>query len=72
MRLNQNREYLRAQNIVIGDKFDFHKETFCKELTAFLSNYFQFDGLTVEVQEGAQHNMLLCVSVENVKKSRIV
>ena len=72
MKFNQNKEYLRAQNIVLGDKFDFHKETFCKELTAFLSNYFHFDGLTVEVQEGAQNNMLLYVSVENVKKARTV
>ena len=70
MKLNKSQEYLRAQNVVIGDKFDFHKDTFSKELATFLSNYFHFDGLTVEVQEGARHNMLLYVSVENVKKTR--
>ena len=70
--MKQNREYLRAKDMVLLDKFEFQKETFCKELTAFLSDYFRFDGLTVDIQEGERHNMLLYVSVENVKKTRAV
>lgn len=70
--MKHNKDYLRAQNMVIADKFDFQRDTFCKELTAFLSNYFNFDGLTVDIHEGKEHNMLLCVSVENVKKNRVV
>lgn len=70
--MKQNTEFLRAKNMVIADKFDFQKETFCKELTAFLSDYFRFDGLTVDILEGERHNMLLYVSVENVKKTRTV
>ena len=72
MKYRQNQEFLRAKNMVIADKFDFQKDTFCKELTAFLSDYFRFDGLTVEIQEGERHNMLLYVSVENVKKTRAI
>ena len=70
--MKQNREFLRAKNMVMQDKFHFPKDMFCKELTAFLSTYFCFDGLTVDIHEGERHNMLLCVSVENVKTSRSV
>ena len=70
--MKQNKEYLRLKNMVIADKFDFQKDTFCKELTTFLSNYFRFDGLTVDIHEGQGRNMLLYISVENVKKSRSV
>ena len=68
--MKQNQEYLRAKNMVIFDKFDFQRDTFSKDLAKFLSNYFNFDGLTVDIQEGTQHNMLLYISVENVKSSR--
>lgn len=70
--MKQNKEYLRAKNMVLLDKFDFQKDTFAKELRAFLCNYFQFDGLTVDIEEGTRHNMLLYISVENVKKSRVI
>lgn len=70
--MKQNEEYMRARNMVIADKFNFQKDTFCKELTAFLSSYFTFDTLTVDVQEGERNNMLLYVSVESVKKTRTI
>ncbi len=62
--------FVRAKNMVMQDKFDFAQEQFCKELTNFLSNYFVFDGLTLDAVQGKSNNLVLCVNVKNVKKSR--
>lgn len=68
----EQQNFLRAKNMVLQDKFDFSQETFCKELTAFLNNYFVFDSLIVDAVQGKSNNLVLCVNVKNVKKSRTV
>ncbi len=67
--MKQSQNFQRAQNLVMQDKFDFRKDVFCKELSAFLKNYFTFDSLTVDVVEGKRTDMIICVNVENIKKS---
>lgn len=64
--------YLRAQNLVLQDNFEFDQEAFCKELHNFLSNHLVFDGLTVEVVEGNRCNLIVCISVCDVKKSHVI
>ncbi len=68
----QNKEYLRAQSMVLQDKFDFRDDAFCKDLNGFLSNYFTFDAVRVDVVEGKKTNLIVCINVDNVKKSRTV
>lgn len=68
----KKKDYLRAQDLVLRDNFDFNKDYFCKELNAFLSNRLVFDSLTVEVVEGAERNVIICVNVFDVKKSRVL
>ncbi len=67
--MKQSRNFQRAQNLVMQDKFDFRKDAFCKELSEFLQNYFTFDSLTVDVVEGKRADMIVCINVENVKKT---
>ncbi len=69
--MKQSQNYLRAQNLVMQDKFDFRKDVFCKELSAFLQNYFMFDSLSVDVVEGRRTDVIICINVENVKKSYV-
>lgn len=64
--------YLRAQNLVLQDNFEFDQEAFCKELNCFLGNRLDFDSLTVEVVEGTERNVIICVNVCGVKKSRVL
>ncbi len=72
MRSEKKKDYLRAQDLVIRDNFDFNKDVFCKELNAFLSSRLVFDSLTVEVVQGTERNMIICVNVFDVKKSRVL
>ncbi len=67
--MKQSRNFQRAQNLVLQDKFDFGKDVFCKELSAFLQNYFTFDSLSVDVVEGKRTDMIVNINVENIKKS---
>lgn len=68
----QSNDFLRAKNMVVQDKFDFHQEQFSKDLRNFLSNYFQFDSINVEVCEGQKSKMVICVNISNVKKTHVV
>lgn len=68
----QSNNFIRAKNMVVQDKFDFHQEQFSKELNNFLSNYFQFDSLSVDVTEGQKSKMVICINISNVKKTHIV
>lgn len=68
----QNQNFVRAQNLVMRDKFEMNQDQFAKDLNNFLSDYFLYDSLTVEVVEGASNDMVICVNVRNVKNSRVV
>lgn len=68
--MKQKNNYIRAKNLVLQDKFPMDQQLFCKELTNFLSNRFQFDGLTVEIVGSEKCNVIICVNVSNVKNSR--
>lgn len=68
----QNQNFVRAQNLVMRDKFEMNQDQFAKDLNNFLSDYFLYDSLTVEVVEGTSNDMVICVNVRNVKNSRVV
>ncbi len=72
MRNSKNKNYLRAQNLLLHDNFSFDQDVFCKELNTFLSNRLVFDSLTVEVVEGTERNVIICINVSDVKKSRVI
>ena len=46
---NQSINFQRAQNMLLQDKFNFHRQQFAKDLANFLSDYFTFDGLALDV-----------------------
>lgn len=57
----------RAQKVVMCDKYGLPDKEFFDKLGALLAQYFDYDGLTVEMQQGTRDNMLLCVSVKHVR-----
>lgn len=69
---NQSINFQRAQNMLLQDKFNFHRQQFAKDLANFLSDYFTYDGLALDVVEGKTCDLVICVNVSNVKKTRVV
>ncbi len=67
--MKNNRLYSRAQNVVMYDKFGLPDKEFYDKLGTLVSQYFDYDGLTVEFQQGTRSNMLLCISVRHVRKA---
>lgn len=61
--------YCRARSMVLGNKFAVAQTDFFYRLAKLVGEYFVYDGLVVETEQGANGNMLLTVSV---KKARLV
>ena len=67
----ENREsnvYLRAKNMVEQDKLGLNREDFCKNLKNFLSNYLSFSSLMLDILENRSCQVVICVTVDGVKK----
>lgn len=69
MKNQQSQVYMRAKNMVDQDKLDINREDFFKSLKNFLSNYLTFSTLTVDVVENSSRKVVLCVTVDGVKKN---
>lgn len=69
MKNQQSQVYMRAKNMVDQDKLDVNREDFFKSLKNFLSNYLTFSTLTVDVVESDSRKLVLCVTVDGVKKN---
>lgn len=69
MKRQQSEMYLRAKNMVDNDKLDINREVFAKNLKNFLSDYMTFTSLTVDVVENKSRKLVLCVTVDGVKKN---
>lgn len=69
MKNQQSQVYMRAKNMVDQDKLDINREDFFKSLKNFLSNYLTFSTLTVDVVENSSCKVVLCVTVDGVKKN---
>jgi len=69
MKNQQSEVYMRARNMVEQDKLDINREDFFKSLKNFLSNYLTFSTLTVDVVENSSRKLVLCVTVDGVKKN---
>ena len=68
MKIQQSDVYLRAKNMVEQDKLDLNREDFSKNLKNFLSEYLSFSTLTVDVVENRSRKLVICVTVDGVKK----
>ena len=65
--MKQSQLYLRAQSMVLQDKFNYKKTEFFSELSKLVARYMEYDGLTVEVDTGTHANMVITISVKKVK-----
>ena len=65
--MKQSQLYERAQSMVLLDKFNYRQKEFFAELSNLVARYMEYDGLTVEVERGANANMLITISVKKVK-----
>ena len=68
MKQGFSQAYLRAKNMVEQDKLDINREDFSKNLKNFLSEYMSFTSLTVDLVENSSRQLVLCVTVDGVKK----
>ena len=68
MNSNHSEVYLRAKNMVDQDKLDINREDFSKNLKNFLADYMSFSALTVDLVENSSRKLVLCVTVDGVKK----
>ncbi|MCM1289380.1 MAG: hypothetical protein NC132_01830 [Corallococcus sp.] len=69
MKNQQSQVYLRAKNMVDQDKLDINREDFAKNLKNFLTDYMSFSALTVDIVENKSRKLVLCVTVDGVKKN---
>ena len=65
--MKQSQLYERAQSMVLQDKFNYRQTEFFAELSKLVARYMQSDGMTVCVEQGANANMLITISVKKVK-----
>ncbi len=65
--MKQSRQYERAEAMVYADKFNLRAPEFAAELERLVSNYMDYDGLTVELTRGTNANLIVTVSVKKVK-----
>ena len=68
MKSSQSEVYLRAKNMVEQDKLDINRDDFCKNLKNFLSEYLSFSSLTLDILENKSRQVVICVTVNGVKK----
>ena len=68
MKMQQSEVYERAKNMVEQDKLDVNRDDFCKNLKNFLSDYLSFTSLTVDLLENKSRQVVICVTVDGVKK----
>ena len=64
----QSKVYQRAQKMVEQDKLDINQEEYCKSLKNFLSNYLSFSSLRLDLIENKSRQVVICVTVDDVKK----
>ena len=69
MKYQQSDAFLRAKNMVDSDKLNLDREVFAKNLKNFLSDYLTFTSLTVDIVESKSRKLVLCVTVDGVKKN---
>ena len=65
--MKQSRQYPRAEAMVLYDKFNYRQTEFFADLSKLVARYMECDGMTVEVERGANCNMILTISVKKVK-----
>lgn len=65
--MKQSQQYNRAEAMVLADKFNYHQTEFFAELNNLVARYMEFDSMTVDVERGANSNMVLTISVKKVK-----
>ena len=65
--MKQSQVYVRAQAMVLADKFNYNKTEFFGELSKLVARYMEYDGMTVEVDKGAHSNMVITISVKKIK-----
>lgn len=65
--MKQSQQYIRAEAMVLQDKFNYHQTEFFAELNKLVARYMDYDSMTVEVGRGANSNMVLTISVKKVK-----
>lgn len=57
--------YSRAQQMLLSDRFKHNKEDFFRQLTQLLSDYVNYDCVTVETMQGKNLNMVITVSLKD-------
>ena len=65
--MKQSQVYERAQSMVLQDKFNYRQTEFFSELTKLVNRYMESDGMTVNVEQGRNANMIIVISVKKVK-----
>ncbi len=60
-------DYERAQAVVLQDKLGTPDEAFFTRLAELVSQYMQYDGLSVQMTGGKSSNMLISISVKKVR-----
>ena len=65
--MKQSQIYERAQSMVLHDKFNYRQTEFFGELNKLVARYMESDGMTVNVEQGANANMIITISVKKVK-----
>ncbi|MCH5151471.1 MAG: hypothetical protein J1F65_02290 [Clostridiales bacterium] len=65
--MKQSQIYERAQSMVLQDKFNYRQTEFFGELNKLVARYMECDGMTVNVERGANANMIITISVKKVK-----
>ena len=67
--MNNSKVYERAQSMVLQDKFNYRQTEFFEDLNKLVARYMECDGMTVNVERGANANMIITISVKKVKPS---
>ena len=65
--MKQSQIYQRAQSMVLHDKFNYSQTEFFAELNKLIARYMECDGMTVNLEQGANANMVITISVKKVK-----
>ncbi len=63
----KSKQFDRAQAMVYADKFNLRKTEFFSQLSKLVSQYMEYDAMTVEFLRSSGAELLVTVSVKKVK-----